>query len=292
MSTGISLLTPTVDRPARRTGGAPRKAPPTPRASSADAQPDTARGRVLIILHQEHSTPGRVGRLLKAQGYALDIRRPRFGDPLPETLAEHAGAVIFGGPMSANDEDGWLKHELDWLDVPLREEKPFLGLCLGAQLLARHLGQRVYSHPEGRVEVGYYPIQPTEPAHAICDCRFPDRVYQWHREGFDLPHGSTLLATGQVFETQAFRHGPAAYAFQFHPEVTYAMMCRWTVHGSARLALPGAHPRHAHLEGWFLHDAAVARWLDCFLARWASGETPNFGSPCESAAPAPAPAVA
>ena len=60
---------------------------------------------VLIVLHQETSTPGRVGNALRALGHSLDIRRPRFGDPLPETLAHHAGAVIFGGPMSANDSD-------------------------------------------------------------------------------------------------------------------------------------------------------------------------------------------
>ncbi len=63
------------------------------------------RDKVLIVLHQGHSTPGRIGASLRQRGYALDIRRPSLGDPLPETLAEHAGAIVFGGPMSANDED-------------------------------------------------------------------------------------------------------------------------------------------------------------------------------------------
>src|SRR6478735_9085627 len=65
---------------------------------------------VLIVLHQETSTPGRVGNVLRALGYRLDIRRPRFGDPLPDTLEQHAGAVIFGGPMSANDPDDYVYH--------------------------------------------------------------------------------------------------------------------------------------------------------------------------------------
>jgi hypothetical protein len=69
--------------------------------------------KVAIILHQEHSTPGRLGRLLEMQGFDLDIRRPRFGDPLPKTLAEYAGAIIFGGPMSANDEEDWLRREIE-----------------------------------------------------------------------------------------------------------------------------------------------------------------------------------
>jgi GMP synthase (glutamine-hydrolysing) len=70
---------------------------------------------VLIILHQETSTPGRVGNTLRALGYPLDVRRPRFGDPLPETLDQHAGAVIFGGPMSANDPDDYISREIDWI---------------------------------------------------------------------------------------------------------------------------------------------------------------------------------
>ena len=238
----------------------------------------TPSSKILVILHQEHSTPGRVGRLLQRQGWHLDIRRPRFGDPLPETMDEYAGAVVFGGPMSANDEDDWLRGEMDWFKVPLKAGKPFLGICLGAQMLARHLGHRVYFHPEGKVEAGYYPILPTAHGHQACACRFPERVYQWHREGFDLPVGATLLASGQDFKAQAFRYGPAAYGLQFHPEVTYAMMCRWTTRGAERLNAPGAHPRDRHLADWFLYDAAVAQWLDCFLGTWAAG--PVSERPC------------
>src|SRR3954449_4294771 len=73
---------------------------------------------VLIVLHQESSTPGRVGNALRALGYTFDIRRPRFGDCLPETLEEHAGAVVFGGPMSANDADDFVRREIDWIAVP------------------------------------------------------------------------------------------------------------------------------------------------------------------------------
>jgi len=73
---------------------------------------------VLIILHQETSTPGRVGNALRALGHTLDIRRPRFGDPLPETLDLHAGAVVFGGPMSANDPDDYVRQEIDWIEIP------------------------------------------------------------------------------------------------------------------------------------------------------------------------------
>ncbi len=226
---------------------------------------------MLIVLHQEHSTPGRVGRLLKAQGYRLDIRRPRFGDPLPSTLRGHAGAVVFGGPMSANDPDDFVKREIDWIGVPLKENAPFLGICLGAQMMAAHLGQRVYDHPKGLVEIGYYPITPTPAGEAMFGGTLPRRVYQWHREGFDAPPGFTLLATGLEFECQAC-HLDRAFAIQFHPEVTYAMMCKWNVLGADRMGLPGA--RRGHLEGWYEHDGAVARWTEAFLGAWIAGGPP------------------
>lgn len=239
--------------------------------------PDQSRP-ILTILHQEFSTAGRIGRLLKAQGWRLDIRKPRFGDPLPTTMADHAGAIVFGGPMSANDADDYITREIDWIAVPLKEQAPFLGVCLGAQMLARQLGQPVLPHPEGRVEIGYYPIMPTPAAERMFGDTFPRHVYQWHREGFQTPPGATALATGLDFECQAFHIG-RAFGVQFHPEVTYAMMCKWTVTGKDRMALPGALPRGGHLDGWFTHDGAVARWTDSFLRVWLGGETAEVVEP-------------
>ncbi len=221
---------------------------------------------VLVILHQEHSTPGRIGQTLKDRGVPLDIRRPRFGELLPETLEDHAGAVIFGGPQSANDAHDFIRREIDWIGVPLKENKPFLGVCLGAQMLALHCGARVYRHPDGHAEVGYYPIRPTKAGLELC-ARWPDHVYQWHREGFDLPRGSVLLAEGDSFPVQAFRHG-AGFALQFHMDVTHAMMCRWTTRGHDRMQMPNAKPRDAHFEGRLLHDAACRAWLSDFIDHW------------------------
>jgi GMP synthase (glutamine-hydrolysing) len=222
---------------------------------------------ILVVLHQEHSTPGRIGQALKTRGYTLDIRKPRFDDPLPDTMDEHAGAIIFGGPQSANDNDAFVRREIDWIAVPLKEKKPFLGVCLGAQMLARQLGARVYPHPQGHAEVGYYPIRPTNAGRQVCEA-WPDQVYQWHREGFDLPRDATLLAEGDAFPVQAFRHNGAAYALQFHMDVTHAMMCRWTTRGHERMLLPGAQPRDAHFEGRLLHDSACRTWLADFLEHW------------------------
>ncbi|TCK23788.1 GMP synthase (glutamine-hydrolysing) [Ancylobacter aquaticus] len=237
---------------------------------------------ILIVLHQEHSSPGRVGRLLAERGHRLDIRRPCLGEALPPTLAGHAGAVVFGGPQSANDCHDYVRAEIDWIGVPLREGKPYLGICLGAQMLARHLGARVAPHPEGLVEIGYYPIRATDagtqmlrdpatpppagPAH------WPDHVYHWHREGFELAAGAELLAEGPTFPNQAFRYGAGAYGIQFHPEVTHHMMCRWTVRGVERLALPGARPRRAHFTDRLQHDARIRLWLEAFVEHWLAGD--------------------
>ena len=231
------------------------------------------RPKVLAVLHQAHSTPGRLGCYLLALGAQLDIRRPSLDEPLPETLDDHDGVIVFGGPMCANDECDWINREISWLETPLRENKPLLGICLGAQMLARTLGAKVFTHPDRRGEIGYFPITPEPCADDLCAAPFPRHVYQWHSDGFEMPRGAQLLATGgDDFPSQAYRYGDKAVALQFHPEVTYQMMCRWTTKGHERLALPGAQPRHCHLDGWHRHDAPVAKWSRAFLRQWLAGE--------------------
>ena len=226
----------------------------------------TAKRPILIVLHQEHSTPGRIGLRLQARGHGLDIRRPRFGDCLPDTLSGHAGAVVFGGPMSANDNEDYLRRETEWMEVPLVENAPFLGVCLGAQLLARYLGAAVQPDPQGRVEIGYYPIAPTDAGRRLV--AWPDTVHQFHREGFELPANATLLATGEVFPNQAFAYGACAFALQFHIELTMAMVGRWTGRIGERARLPGAQATAEHLAGRALHDWKTATFLESFLDLW------------------------
>jgi GMP synthase (glutamine-hydrolysing) len=222
--------------------------------------------KILIILHQEASSPGKLGQMMTAKGFALDIRRPRFGDPLPTTMDGHAGAVIFGGPMSANDPDDFVRQEIDWIGVPLKEGAPFLGVCLGAQMLVKQLGGNVCAHCDGCAEVGFYDLYPTEAGRALVE--WPTTVYQWHREGFDLPSGATLLARGDIFANQAFSVAGAAFGIQFHGELTYAMACRWTVRGAERFALPKAQSRQEQMAGWFRYDPAIRAWLWTFLDVW------------------------
>lgn len=223
------------------------------------------RPKILTVLHQERSSPGRIGQVLLASGFDLDIRRPPLGDALPETLQQHAGAIIFGGPMSANDPDEYVKRETDWLAVPLNENKPFLGVCLGAQMLVNHLGGKVCGRDDGHVEIGWYPVRPTEAGRDLFD--WPEMVYHFHREGFSLPAGATLLATGEVYENQAIRYGDNAWGVQFHAELTRAMMHRWVVGGAHRFDLPGAQIGRDHLNGRMLWDLKLRIWLAQFLER-------------------------
>lgn len=230
--------------------------------------PDTS--RILVVLHQENSSPGSIGQELVRRGYKLDIRKPRFGDSLPKTMENHAAAVIFGGPMSANDPDAFVHKEIDWIGVPLAEEKPFLGVCLGAQMMVKNLGGTVAPNRNGLVEIGYYPLEATDEGRDMMD--WPNRVYQWHNEGFDLPRDCVRLARGKTYENQAIRYGKNAYGIQFHPELTHQMMVRWTTRGAPRMSLPGAQNRADHFAGRFIYERSVKRWLSNFMDLWIGRE--------------------
>ncbi len=224
--------------------------------------------KILLIVHQENSNPGLVGRILRERGYELDIRCPSLQEALPTTMDNHDGTVIFGGPMSANDSETlpFIRTELDWIPTALDANKPFLGICLGAQLLARVLGATVAPHPENKVEIGYVPIVPTIAGEIYFNSSI--YVYHWHNEGFELPQGAVLLAVGKTFINQAFRYGDAAYGLQFHPEMTIDMIDKWTTLGAEHLKPPGVQSRDEQMQQHTLYKLAVEDWLKGFLARW------------------------
>ena len=222
---------------------------------------------ILLIVHQKKSVSGHIGTLLSNLGYNLDKRCPCIGDPLPQNLENYAAVVVFGGPMSANDCAMWgIKTELDFIPDILKLKIPFLGLCLGGQLLARVLGAKVSPHELGHIESGFTKIYPTK----LGEDWFAesDIFYQWHREGFDVPDCAQLLATGDKFPNQAFVYGSNAIATQFHPEITRDMIDRWTMHGAHRLNRPGAQPRQAHVKGWEVYNQQVDLWSKSLLDRF------------------------
>lgn len=224
-------------------------------------------GRMLMLVQAQPPLTGRVGERLEARGYQLEIRNPIDGDPLPRTLDGFAGVVVFGGPMSVNDSElSGLGEQIRWIPRAVASGVPFLGICLGAQLLARGFGARVAPHPDGVAEIGYFPIRPTSGSGTLFDGL--DSVYQWHLEGFELPSGAELLAGGETFPNQAFRIGARAYGIQFHPEVDADIMEDWMSRAAHRLELPGAQQPDQQRRGNRDHDPAVAAWLDRFLDGW------------------------
>lgn len=223
--------------------------------------------QIVIVVHQATSNPGLVGEKLRSRGYKLDLRCPALGDPLPLTMDDHAAAVVFGGPMSANDDSvlPFIRAELDWIDMVLASAKPYLGICLGAQLLARVLGGQVRPHPREQREIGYFALHPT--AAGLAYIPAPMSVYHWHREGFTLPSQAVQLASGEMFPNQAFRYG-TAFGLQFHPEITHGLIDEWTMRGADQLSLAGAQPRDQHFHGHSQFGAVVDRWLEDFLETW------------------------
>ena len=228
--------------------------------------------QILVVVHQATSNPGLVGDKLRSRGYHLDIRCPALGDDLPKAMTHHVGAIVFGGPMSANDDDTlpFIRTELDWISTALASGRPYLGICLGAQLLARVLGAQVSPHPEGQREIGYCDLQPTPTGMPYFSHSMP--VYHWHSEGFTLPAGAAHLATGRTFPHQAFRYGEAALGLQFHPEITPQLIDDWTTRGAEQLDLPGAQPRDRHFTAHQSYGPQVERWLDNFLTYWLASE--------------------
>jgi len=230
--------------------------------------PAPAAARVLAIEHLPGARDDRVSAWLERRGLVLDWRCPALGDPLPEVRpGSYCLVVVHGGLQSANDAatDPAIAREIDWIGRWVRAGGRYLGLCLGAQLLARALGARVAARADGRHEIGFTVVRPAAGASEFLAA--PMRFYQWHREGFELPAGARRLACGERFANQAFSYRGRAYGVQFHPEVHGAMIERWSREAAPMLAAPGADPPERQLADWARHGPAMSAWLEAFLAR-------------------------
>ena len=220
----------------------------------------------LFILHQQTSEAGDIANKLKIRGFNFEIRRPSLGDSLPTNLNNYSAIVVFGGPMSANDNDEFMKKEIDWIGQVLQSEVPFLGICLGAQILVKYLGCKVEKNPKKFSEIGFYKIQPTE--NGIEMFQSQDVFYQFHTEGFELPSGCELLAKGDIFTNQAFKY-KNCYGLQFHPEVNIYLHLKWLflvlIKKPHILFKKGAQNIFYQLWLRIKYNNSISRWLDDFL---------------------------
>ncbi len=212
--------------------------------------------RVAIVENTEVTHHGQLGIALNEAGLMIEIFRPRADGRLPDPDGPHAGLVVLGGEQSARDdtEHPYLAELARRMRTEALAGRPVLGICLGAQLLARGAGAA--NHLGAAREFGWHEVRLTaagraDPVLSAAGERFP--AFQWHSDSFDLPDGAQHLAEGAAVPMQAFRFGPRAWGMQFHFEMNRATVARLT-----RLFPDAAEAR---APGWLTggHDAAAAR---------------------------------
>lgn len=184
---------------------------------------------ILIIKHIEIEGPGTLGEFFKETGWKTKVVELGKGDTFP-SMDECEAIVSLGGPMNVYETHKYpfLEKEDALLKEALKEEVPVLGICLGAQLLAKAAGAKVRKAKQK--EIGWYKVDLTQ--ESMNDPLLKGlgkslKVFQWHEDTFDIPAGGVRLAESQACANQAFRIGPNAYGLQFHIEITPEMVESW-----------------------------------------------------------------
>lgn len=222
----------------------------------------TVMKKLLVLQHVAHEILGTLNPLLKRNGFRIRyVNFARHPDAEPN-LDGYQGLVVLGGPMSVNDtaQHAHLLTELRLIEEAMRRDLPVLGICLGAQLIAKTLGAAVYPNPEK--EIGWYDVTPTEHAEEdplLAEFDGTEKIFQWHGETFDLPGCATHLAYSSLCANQAFRCGANVYGLQFHLEVDEPMIERWLRVAENRREL-------ASLDGR-INPGAIRRETPIHLAR-------------------------
>ena len=184
---------------------------------------------VLAVIHGEKVRSGVFGDVVTERGHRLEEWSLAWNRPLPRPLDAYGAVLVFGGAMHADQEGHhpWLRDENLFLQRLLDLHTPVLGICLGAQLLAKAAQAPVAPAPE--FEIGWYDVELTDegvddPVLGRLPSRF--RAFQWHYYAHRVPAGGLELARNETC-TQAFRLGENAWGVQFHPEVTLSQVEGW-----------------------------------------------------------------
>lgn len=187
--------------------------------------------RVLIVQNYEGTGPGLIGQALEEAGVAVDLVRPYRGEAIPEGVTDHAGVVVLGGAQNARADDThpYMPGLVAYMKATVDAGRPLLGVCLGAQLLARAYGAD--NLIGGAPEFGWQPVErlpraEDDPVLGDLPDRFP--IFEWHDDTFTLPSDAVHLARSPGAEHQAFRIGRAGYGMQFHFEADTALVDTWT----------------------------------------------------------------
>jgi len=192
---------------------------------------------VLILKNASNEGPGTIEDFLVANN--MDYRIIDLSsEDIPQT-DDFNVLVILGGPMSVNDADKYpyISREIELVRDFAGKNRKIFGICLGAQIMAKAFGAKVYPGPQK--EIGWYDIEMDHRAGIDSFmgrlARHPQtgeyfkrfKVFQWHGETFDIPEGGVRLAKSELYPNQAFRYGDRAYAFQFHIEVKEETVYDW-----------------------------------------------------------------
>jgi GMP synthase (glutamine-hydrolysing) len=184
---------------------------------------------VLAVIHGSEVRSGVFADAAAERGDRIEEWSIASASPPPRPLDHYGAVVVFGGSMHADQDHlhPWLRDENLLLEELLDRHVPLLGVCLGAQLLAKASGGRVARSSEP--EIGWYPAELTpegrrDPVLGALPARFD--AFQWHFYTYEIPAGGVELARSPVC-TQAFRLGDAAWGIQFHAEVTLAQVESW-----------------------------------------------------------------
>lgn len=228
----------------------------------------------LVIAHVPFEDLGSFAEPLANHEYRIRYRQAGVDNLATREARQADLLIVLGGPVSATDETNYpfLRDELHLLKKRLQKALPTLGICLGAQLMARALGARVYPLP--RKELGWGPIELTADGRNSCLQHLAKGltpVLHWHGDTFDLPEGAVRLASTDLCKNQAFTVGGRALALQFHPEVTGRGLERWFIgHALEITATEGVSVSKLR--------AQTARWADILesqghkcLEQWLNG---------------------
>jgi GMP synthase-like glutamine amidotransferase len=185
--------------------------------------------RILAFRHVPFEGLGLIEPALRARHIEVDYADLYHAGAPPRDIAEYDALIFLGGPMSVNHDLPFLRREMELVRQAIARRQPILGICLGAQLIARALGATV--RPNSAKEIGWYPLRFTAAAAGdrLFDGLSLETVFHWHGETFDLPPGAELLASSSICRHQAFRLGERVYGLQFHLEVTPEMIAGWCV---------------------------------------------------------------
>jgi GMP synthase (glutamine-hydrolysing) len=184
--------------------------------------------RALVILHVWDNPAGYVGEILQEHHIAYDAVNVEE-KPLPD-LTTYDAIVALGGPQHVYEEEKYpyFAQEKTLLRGVIEQDIPYLGICLGGQLLAGALGGAVKRHTTA--EFGYVDVQLTGKGKRDPLYRgLPgyQKVFQWHEDTFDLPAGAVLLASNEHTTNQAFRYGRRCYGLQYHIEINPELLDLW-----------------------------------------------------------------